>query len=177
MERNAREREWRAMLKKAHMCRDCKQVDAYTLAGRTRCAICAEQNAAAARKWREAHPGENAKNMKVRMKHWQSENRCQTCGKPLVDSRYKSCTECRARWRNYKANRRTTNYPRGENGICWQCNKQPVKEGFHLCPDCYTAKTALCSILNDNRNNRNHIWRKYNDRDQQKGQAAHCPGD
>lgn len=39
------ESEYRAKLKANHICRDCKQTDAYTLAGRTYCAECAEKMA------------------------------------------------------------------------------------------------------------------------------------
>ena len=37
------ESEYRAKLKANHICRDCKKTDAYTLAGRTYCAECAEK--------------------------------------------------------------------------------------------------------------------------------------
>ena len=39
------ESEYREKLKAHHICRDCKQTDAYTLAGRTYCAECAEKMA------------------------------------------------------------------------------------------------------------------------------------
>ena len=39
------ESEYREKLKANHICRDCKQTDAYTLAGRTYCAECAEKMA------------------------------------------------------------------------------------------------------------------------------------
>ena len=45
--------EWRRKLKAAHLCRDCKKQDAYTLSGRTRCAECAEREAEAQRKRRK----------------------------------------------------------------------------------------------------------------------------
>lgn len=177
LERNACEREWRAMLKAAHICRGCNQTDAYTLNGRTYCAECAAKNAAAKQRWRERHPNIEAERQLERRTRLKNEGKCPYCGKQVSDKRFNLCTECRVKQRNYKASVRTTNYPRGENGICWQCNKKPVKEGFNLCPECYEKKVENCKILNANRNNRDHVWRKHYDRDRQKGQAAHCPGD
>lgn len=41
--------DYRKLLKKHHICRDCKKQDAYTLAGRTYCAECAQKQAEAKR--------------------------------------------------------------------------------------------------------------------------------
>ena len=68
----------------------------------------------------------------------------------LRDEREKRRAEKRAK----------VNYPRGGNGICWQCNKKPVKEGYKLCPECYEARVR---IQNENkekcRPKANHPWR------------------
>lgn len=29
------------------------------------------------------------------------------------------------------------NWPRGSNGICYTCNKEPVFDGFKVCKQCY----------------------------------------
>lgn len=45
--------EWRKRLKAAHLCRECKKQDAYTLGGRTYCAECAALTPEAGEKGRE----------------------------------------------------------------------------------------------------------------------------
>jgi hypothetical protein len=134
------------------------------MAGRTYCAECAAKEAEKKRRWRENNPGVNAQRVRERTRKLREQGKCPKCGNQLTDSRYKICAKCRARATKYKAEQRTCNYPRGENDICWQCNKQPVKDGFNLCADCYEKKVANINIVNANRNNRDHIWRKYNDR-------------
>ena len=70
------ESEYRAKLKANHICRDCKQTDAYTLAGRTYCAECAEKMANRKKEKRSEYREEyNAKMAEYREKLIE-ENRC-----------------------------------------------------------------------------------------------------
>ena len=70
------ESEYRAKLKAHHICRDCKQTDAYTLAGRTYCADCAQKMANRKREKRDESREEyNAKMAEYRKKLIE-ENRC-----------------------------------------------------------------------------------------------------
>ena len=63
------ESEYRAKLKANHICRDCKQTDAYTLAGRTYCAECAEKMANRKKEKRSEHREEyNAQMAEYRKK-------------------------------------------------------------------------------------------------------------
>jgi hypothetical protein len=39
-----------------------------------------------------------------------------------------------------------------------------VKEGFKICQICYDRAMVRCKALNEKRDNRDHIWRKYDDR-------------
>ena len=59
------ESEYRAKLKANHICRDCKQTDAYTLAGRTYCAECA-------RKWQIAKKKKDRNPEKNTTQKWQN---------------------------------------------------------------------------------------------------------
>ena len=155
---------WRRMQKEHHICRQCGQQDAYTLSGRTYCAECCAIKSERARKWRAEHPGANAETVRKNREKRKAEGVCVKCGRPKSDSNHVLCGECRAKQHRYKAAARNCNYPRGENGICWQCNKKPVKEGFNLCPECYEMKLGICRAINERRNNSDHVWRKYNDR-------------
>lgn len=163
IERNARMREWHRMQKEHHICKACGKQDAYTLNGRTYCAECAAKLAAYKRKWRAEHPGINAERMAVRRRKWKDEGRCNYCGKVLQDKSHKSCTECRAKMHKWNMKRSAdVNHPRGGNGICYQCNKRSVKDGFRLCEQCYGMKVAILHDVNANRDNSNHVWRRMN---------------
>lgn len=178
LERNARVREWNAMLRSAHICRQCKQTDAFTLAGHPLCAECREKDRERQRKFRESDGGErNRQKAKKNRDKRAAAGLCVYCGKRTVQPGRSTCITCSTKQKERNRQRDIANgmnWPRGANGYCWQCNKQPVKEGFKLCPDCYEKKVG---IINANRSNNNQVWRKYNDRDKQKGQAAHCKGD
>ena len=89
------ESEYRAKWTKNHICRDCKQTDAYTLAGRTYCADCAEKMANRKKEKRsESREEYNAKMAEYRKKLIE-EKRCSRCGKKLSDGwKRKLCIEC-----------------------------------------------------------------------------------
>ena len=174
---NERVNAWRRMQKEHHICRQCGGQDAYTLNGRTYCAKCCEINSERKRKWRSEHPGANAETVRKNREKRKADGVCVKCGRPKSDGNHVLCSECRAKQHRYRVAARTCNYPRGENGICWLCNKRPVKDGFKICQICYDRAMVRCKALNEKRDNRDHIWRKCNDRDRQKGQTAHCPGD
>ena len=159
------ETEYRMLLKKHHFCRDCRKQDAYTLAGRTFCAECAERQRLAKADARQ----DEEKRLKILEQHRQmqaryvAEHRCKTCGKKLEDGYgYKQCELCRKRQsrasQKYKHKKYGVPNLRGQNGICWQCNKNPVIDGKKLCQECYDVK--LKTLANIPRNNQNHIWRR-----------------
>lgn len=85
---------------------------------------------------------------------------CRDCGKQDAytmngRSRCADCverdTERRREKRGYrpaweregKSEKPFVNYPRGDNGICWQCNKRPCISGRHLCQECYLKKVEI----------------------------------
>lgn len=154
--------EWRMMLKKNHICRDCRKQDAYTLAGRTYCYECAEKGR---KRKAEARKDDEKREKMLESKRQQlaryiAQNKCVGCGKQLHNSR-RMCEPCYARQRKaMRKSRIKRGKPtcRGLNGICYQCNKKPVIEGKKLCAECYAVKLAnLARIAPPSAN---HPWRK-----------------
>lgn len=156
--------EYRVKLKKAHLCRDCKKQDAYTLAGRTYCYDCAEkQRIAKANARKDPVKRERMLEQHRQMQErYEQQHRCKLCGKPLEKNyTYKTCKMCRFKMAKAikKSRYKIHGIPnlRGENGICWQCNKQPCIEGKKLCQSCYDMKLKI--ISRNWKSNPNHIWR------------------
>ena len=140
------------MLRSAHICRQCKQTDAFTLAGHPLCAECREKDKERQRKWRESDGGErNRQKAKKNRDKRAAAGLCVYCGKRTVQPGRSTCITCSTKQKERNRQRDIANgmnWPRGANGYCWQCNKQPVKEGFKLCPDCYEKKVGIINACN-----------------------------
>ena len=148
-ENNKAVRENRAMMKRLHICRGCKRQDAYTLAGRTYCAACAEKNA---EDWRKRRGDERVRAMNAEASRKWRESRgelCQHCGKRVAQAGRTICKLCSVKMVERK--RGDANWPRGANGYCWQCNKAPAMEGKRLCADCIKAKMECLRGTRDER--------------------------
>lgn len=143
------ETEWRKCLKAAHLCRECKKQDAYTLGGRTYCAECAAKGAERKRKARQ--DDEYRKRDNLASRKWHAEKAasglCVYCGKRKPESGRKVCRTCSKKMWERKRDKRIEagmNWPRGANGYCWLCNKRKAIEGKKLCQVCYEKRmTAL----------------------------------
>ena len=133
------EAEYRALKKKHHICPHCGKQDAYTLAGRTLCAECAERERVrkeTSRKAPEARKKENeyAKAERARRR---AANLCLYCGKRPAAQGHTMCGVCLAKQRRYK-NRRDREKGRRmwderTNGTgCFMCG-EPCVEGKKLC--------------------------------------------
>lgn len=151
-ERRIRDKKNREYLKAIHRCRDCKKIDAYTLMGRTRCADCVAKETERKRISRNKDK-EAEKQKKIREKR-KEEHRCVYCGTKLNEEyRYATCNKCRNKQteyqRTYKAKKFNSNFPRGANSICFQCNKKPVIEGKKLCQECYEKKIEIVNKMNE----------------------------
>ena len=141
------EQEYRSSLKRHHICRNCKQTDAYTLAGRTYCAECAEKDAEKKRKLRE---NEEYRQKAIQTtKEWRirntAENRCARCGKSLPTGwKNKCCCECltysrkKAKERRQKAGSLTWDMRRCD-GICFICG-EPTIWTRKMCEECYQKR-------------------------------------
>ena len=137
-------RETRALLKKLHLCYDCKQQDAYTLAGRYRCYDCNQRVNEKLRKRKGEHPeAVRAYAARVRQKQ-RAAGLCTMCGKRKPLPGRVTCKLCihkvavRMREKSPEINR-----PRGANGFCYKCNKRKAMEGYRLCEACYATNSLV----------------------------------
>lgn len=146
-----------------HRCGKCGKEDAYTMAGRKRCAECCERE----RAWRAAN---KEKVREIRKRHnekYKQEGRCMSCGAALDGSAVDYCGKCWSHILRHRLNRKdarrgesTKNYPRGENGICYTCNKRPAREGSKLCEECYQKSLAALRKAHAVQDLRDHPWAK-----------------
>lgn len=123
--------------KKLNRCVICHKQDAYTLNGRARCAECAEYDCGQHKKSGYAKANERLKSYRDA---WRAKGICIRCGKSPAVSGKSYCGVCAEYTNRYKKNRRIEsgiNYPRGDNGFCWQCNKRPDEDGMKVCKECY----------------------------------------
>lgn len=161
-ERRIRDKKNREYLQSVHRCRDCKKIDAYTLNGRTFCADCVARNTELKKeKYNSSKCKETQKKIREQRK---SEHKCTRCGKKLKKGyKFLTCEQCRLETRESKkiryAKKTNCNLPRGDNGMCWQCNKQPCIEGKYLCQSCYDEKMKYIEKANEaNRKEKEFIW-------------------
>lgn len=138
--------EYRKRLKAAHLCRECKKVDAYTLGGRTVCAECAARNAARQRERRQDeadHVNALQRESRAALKQRRREaGLCTQCGRAKTGPG-DTCGICKARRSRQQREYRIANgvnWPRGGNGFCWLCNKRSVIPGKRLCQVCYDER-------------------------------------
>lgn len=141
----------REYLKRVHRCRDCGRIDAYTLVGKTRCAVCVQKSTERKRVLRDKEM-EKEKQREIREKR-KAEHKCVYCGKGLAEGyKYATCQKCRSKQaeyqRHYRANKFNSNFPRGANDICYQCNKKTVILGKKLCQECYNKKMEIVDKMN-----------------------------
>lgn len=133
----------REYLKHQCKCKYCRKIDAYTLNGHTLCADCLEKEAKSARKRRSRNPYKYRDAQKKIRDERRGEGKCTRCGIVLPDLySFVTCPTCRMETRNRLRNIRadTDKNIRGQNGICYQCNKNVAIEGKKLCEDCYFMK-------------------------------------
>ena len=167
--KNVDRQAWRKMLHEAHLCVDCKQMDAYTLNGRYKCAVCAEKEAQRKRKWRAENSNRSREISTKYRQLWSESGRCSRCGHKLpFGYTYKMCERCRKQTSRNNEERRWAENPdrikRGTPGICWLCVKRPVMEGKKICRECYDRilPISLQNIKKAQENNKEHFWRRLN---------------
>lgn len=136
-------RQTREYLKHQMRCKSCWKMDAYTLNGHSLCAECMKKEAEGAKKRRSRNPYKYRDIQKQIRDRRKEEGKCTRCGFVLPkEYSFLTCPNCRIETRNRLRNIRadTDKNIRGQNGICYQCNKKPVMEGKKLCEDCYSMK-------------------------------------
>lgn len=150
--RRAYKRDYNALLKANHLCRDCKAQDGHTLGGYTLCWDCQERANMAQNKRRQTENYKAHRRMKAKALYDERKAKglCPECGRKPEVKRFIFCAYCRALKRKAKekaeVKRRITedvNWPRGDNGYCWRCNRQQSLDGKRLCADCYEQQLGL----------------------------------
>lgn len=145
-------KERNAWLKAHHMCKECKQQDAYTLAGRSRCYDCARKAREDAR--RRYDPEKRKQTLKREREQaaaWRAQGKCSRCGRAL-NGGFKTCARCREKNARYQRERNDTYmYPRGANGICTSCNKEYRLPGKGLCAACYARQVGILERVREQR--------------------------
>lgn len=117
------------------VCVSCGAVDAFTLNGRAECAECCEKR----RKRRNYQ--KKADQQREIYKARKAAGICVSCKKKAIPGMV-YCEQHRIR-HNQKArelkayNRVETNWPRGDNGYCYVCNKRPTMDNLKVCDTCY----------------------------------------
>lgn len=158
---------YRKMLKKNGICRECKKQDAYTIGGRTLCYECSEKQRLYKQEKRKLpeYRERMLYSSRKRRARLIDEHKCPQCGNSLANNyKYKWCTKClaKARVSRKSARERKTGGEsslRGQNGICWQCNKLPVIFGKKLCNECYKQKVKVATQNLKNVDMENHPWK------------------
>ncbi len=122
-------------------CAMCHKQDAYTLNGRHYCFECVEYRGELTRKSHEKP--EIAQNIRDSQNRRAAQRRadglCISCGKPTRGGKAR-CERCLAKRKAKAVEQRIesgVNYPRGDNGFCWLCNKRPALAEKRLCAECY----------------------------------------
>lgn len=142
-------RDYNALLKANHLCRNCKRQDGRTLNGFVLCWDCRDRECEKARMRRQDPEFAAAKraDSKARYAERGANGKCPWCGKTPEDRRYKLCAHCRGLKRKSKAKSNqklhyaaNVNWPRGANGYCWTCNKRKAVDGKKLCVECYAKQ-------------------------------------
>ena len=142
-------KEFYHMRKRAGVCVSCGREDAYTMAGRARCAECAERCRANQEKYLADPKKRKALTDRAReRRRARKENGlCPMCGKKPMDGHVK-CLKCTLRQRRADLKKRGGRHPKLD-GMCRQCNKREPMPGKKLCSDCY--QSALVKLEKANR--------------------------
>lgn len=134
----------REFWKARERCVECHCRDAFTMAGRALCAVCAEKSRALARKRYEATPEKYQERDRRYYDARKAARLCVKCGKPVEpDNPRVRCLKCTRklsaedRSRNERNRPPEQNWPRGDNGICYICNRRPTLPGRNCCGECY----------------------------------------
>lgn len=128
----------REVRKSAGLCIKCGQEDAYTMAGRSRCANCSEIS----RKTDQKRKEKNVKRWKDTLDRRRESGVCPRCGGETSDG-YVTCERCRKKQRIYYHVHKVDKQ-RGENGTCYICNKNMAMQDKRLCQTCYEKYVKLC---------------------------------
>lgn len=127
-----------------HFCVSCKTQDAFTLSGRVYCADCSEkrkaQRAERSKRPDHAKASYEAKHASDQKRYYERKaaGLCVHCARPTYGLGT-SCERCRLKQKRKRVSKtqiQGINWPRGDNDICYVCNKRPVFGRYHVCEEC-----------------------------------------
>ena len=141
--------------KRMKSCVNCGEKDAFTLNGRARCAECTKKRNDYARARYEETKGHKNERRRELYEERKAKGICTRCGKRVPEAGHTRCDHCRAKQRSKYIPALPT-----PDGICVNCKKEPVLDGFQLCEQCYRN---VCAALKKGRERVNRdCWRKTN---------------
>lgn len=129
-------------LKARGRCVTCGERDAYTMAGRVRCADCTEKKKPGDESYRndEENRKKIAEKRTLRYKRLKAAGICADCEKRDAAAGKVRCTQCLAKNRNSQRHKREDVISRDIAkyiGLCVRCLKHPTMEEKSLCEMCY----------------------------------------
>lgn len=151
-------------LKARGRCTVCGEMDAYTLAGRVRCARCFEKDMQYHKEY--ASIEENRNKSKAYLKRLYEERKangiCTYCSKRKAEAGKTKCPQCLEKDRRRHRNPDVLSKDVARDiGLCTTCLKHPAMEGKHLCETCYQK---ACASLEEGRkrikNRKPLVWGK-----------------
>jgi len=144
------ENEYRKLLKKAHLCRECRKQDAFTLAGHSRCAECRARNTELTAKIRKNNPQHERDIAKKRYYERKARGICVNCGKRKVEQGKSWCKVCVAKHNKKRALEAYAKMCEAEyKGLCRKCKTKPRLKEKKLCQDCYDKMLANIQKANE----------------------------
>lgn len=119
-------------------CTYCHEQDAYTMMGRSYCGECARKNRDAKR---EVYPIRSAEiNLRDRTAYQERKEKrlCVKCAKPLEPGNNRvRCLACTRKLSIHDKLAVLDKPLRGDNGVCWMCNKREKLPDKRCCAVCY----------------------------------------
>ena len=134
--------EWYYLKRSARICIQCGKEDAYTMAGRCLCADCAEKKKEKTKRWWHENGDKMSEHKKLIYRQRKENGLCTVCGRKAVKGKTK-CVFCLEKYAEISQEHRLRtgiNWPRGDNGLCYRCNKKEALPGMKLCAECYEKK-------------------------------------
>lgn len=168
-------KDYKAILRKNHLCARCMRKDAYTIAGHYYCAECTEKNKEYLKKYRQDPEKYSAIKAKVKERYYRlkSAGLCVSCGQPTDGGTY--CDKCRVKINNAcKRSKEKHGTATRVPGFCYYCKDVPCVEGKKLCKDCYEKQLAV--ITHCHEVNRERYKKLYLERQNKKNELKESDG-
>lgn len=144
---------YRKLLKKAHLCRECKKQDAFTLAGHTLCAECRARNTELRAKTRKNNPQHERDIAKKRYYERKKQGICANCGKRKPEKDRSLCKVCITKANKKRALEAYAKRCEAEyKKLCAICKSSPRIKEKRVCENCY--KKLILNLEKANETNK-----------------------